>query len=235
MGNSDSILNLIHSLGYWRICLRPPNFQKARLRDKDHCQSVVYQAAVSTEGGWQYPVVNYPPYESGPDWVSGSANISTYIEYWRFYQSGQFIHHLALREDHMGRLALFNPQVFIPGEGKQYLGITSSICMITDIIEFAARLSYNQILTPRAVIKIEMHSMAGRELTYMTPGRRLPKSHWFRDEVIHLEHTYSSEQLVGQARDIAIDLSIELFTKADWIAPRSLVEEDQRRYTITRS
>jgi len=39
--------------------------------------------------------------------------------------------------------------------------------------------------------------------------------------------------MIGRPRDIAVELSIELFQRADWDAPRSLVADDQSRYTVT--
>ena len=175
MEKPAEILQLIHSAGYWRVNFRPSVFQQARLRDRDQCHALVYETAVATEGG-RYPILSNTPYEQGTDWIAGAANYSVFIEYWRFYQSGQFVHHLALREDHMARLGLFHPQFFVPGEGRKYLAVTASICMVTDIVEFAARLAYRGVLAPRALIAIELHNMAGRELTYMVPGRRLPGS-----------------------------------------------------------
>jgi hypothetical protein len=230
---TTELLRLIHSHGYWRVRLRPPAFHQARLKDKDQCRSVVYQTAIATEG-WHFPILNDTPYDEGSDWIAGAANSSVFIEYWRLYQSGQFIHHLALREDHMGRLGLFHPQFFMPGEGRRYLTVTASVCMVTDIVEFAARLAYKGILVPSAVVGIELHAMAGRELTYMVPGRRLPGSFWFKDDIVRLEGVYSTEELIGRPLEIATILSLELFKKTGWEAPRSLVADDQSRYTATR-
>jgi hypothetical protein len=193
----------------------------------------MYQTAVATEG-WRYPIVDDSPYEEGADWIAGAANNSVFIEYWRLYQSGQFIHHLALREDHMGRLGLFHPQFFVPREGKRYLAVTASVCMVTDIVEFAARLAYKGILVSSAIVGIELHSMAGRQLAYMAPGRRLPGSFWFKDDIVHLEGVYKTEELIGRPLEIATNLSIELFSNAGWEAPRSLVADDQSRYVVTR-
>lgn len=47
------ILQLVHSEGYWRVRIRPSIFHPAQLRDKDDCQRVIRQSAVTTEG-WQY-------------------------------------------------------------------------------------------------------------------------------------------------------------------------------------
>ena len=135
----------------------------------------------------------------------------------------------------MGKLGLFHPQFFVPGEGRKYLAITASVCMITDITEFAARLAYRGILVPRAVVRIELHKTAGRELTFMMPGRRLPNSHWFKDDIVRLDGSYTTEELIGRTREIAVELSIELFKLAGWDAPKSLVVEDQSRYTANRS
>jgi hypothetical protein len=200
MRKASELLELIHSHAYWRVNLHPREFSQARLRDKNQCLSVVHQTSVSLEG-WHYPILNDAPYEEGSDWIAGAGNISVFIEYWRFYQSGQFIHHLALREDHMGPAGLFHPQFFIPVEGQQYLSIVASIHMLTDIVEFAARLAYQSVLVPSAVLSVELHKMAGRQLTYMAPGRRLPGSFWFKDETISLGGVYSAEAVMGSPRD----------------------------------
>jgi hypothetical protein len=229
----EEILTLVHSEGYWRVRIRPSVFHSAQLRDKDDCHRVVHQSAVTTEG-WQYPIASDRLTEQGPDWIGEAASISTFIEYWRFYQSGQFIHHLALREDHMGRLNLFHPQFFIPGRNRKYLAVTASVCMLTDIVEFAARLAYRGVLVPRAIIGIELHKIAGRELTYMMPGRRLPGSFWFKDEVVELGGEYEPEDLISRPADIAVDLSMNLLNRAGWEASRTLISEDQSRYTASR-
>jgi hypothetical protein len=134
----------------------------------------------------------------------------------------------------MDRLRLFHPQFFVPGENKKYLAVTASVCMLSDIVEFAARVAYRGVLAPRAVIGIELHKMAGRELTYMVPGRRLPGSFWFKDEVVDLEGEYEPEDLIGRPGDIALDLSMTLFNRAGWEAPRTLISEDQNRYAASR-
>ncbi|HEY4086364.1 MAG TPA: hypothetical protein VGM43_10525 [Bryobacteraceae bacterium] len=233
MEDVTDILQLIHGAGYWRVHLRPSVFHSAQIRSKDDCLSLINHSAISTEG-WRYPIINGRTSEEGADWIAEAANTSVFIEYWRFYQSGQFIHHLALREDHMRRLNLFHPQFFAPSENRRYLAITSTICMLTDVIEFAARLAYRQILTPRAVINIELNNMAGRELVYMQPGRQLPASFWFKDEIVSVGGTYEPEQLIGKAADVAIQLSLELFKKALWEPPRTLIVDDQARYTANR-
>lgn len=106
--------------------------------------------------------------------------------------------------------------------------------MVTDIIEFAARLAYREVLVPRAVIGIELHKMAGRELTYMMPGRRLQGSFWFKDQVVHLGGEYEPEDLIGRPGDIAVELSMTLFNRARLKLPRTLISEDQNRYTANR-
>jgi hypothetical protein len=157
-----------------------------------------------------------------------------FLEYWRFYQSGQFDHYLALREDHMAKHGLFHPQFFMPAQGKKYLAITASIYMITNIVEFAARLAYQNVLTPTVVLKIELHKMAGRLLTYMQPGRRLPDVSWFKNEVVELRRVWPTEEVIGRSQELAIDLASELFSQADWTPPLQLLAEDQSRCTASR-
>ena len=187
------------------------------------------QISVSTQATWHYPALNDSPYDEGADWIAGGAEISAFIEYWRFYQSGQFIHHLALREDHMARLNLFAPNFFVPAEGKKYLNVSLGVCMIADIVELAVRLALKGILIPSATISIQLYDMAGRELTYMVPGRRLPDSYWFKTQRVNLEHQYGTDEIIGRSPDIAVDLSSELLRQAGWDAPRPLIVDDQSR------
>lgn len=229
-----NLLGAIHEHGYWHVNLRPSIFQKARLSNTAHCQAAIYQASIATEG-WHYPVLlEGTELEHGPDWIAAGASALVRIEYWRFYQSGQFDHHLALREDHMARFGLFHPQRFIPEPGKKYLAITDSVCVLTDIVEFAARLAYQGVFIPGVSVAIKLHGMAGRELTYMTPGRHLPKSYWFKDDVVHLERTWTTEELIGRSRKLATDLAAELFGLAEWAAPKQLLVEDQAQYVASR-
>lgn len=231
--DTAGLLALIHGNGYWRVLLRPPAFQPARLRDRAHCLSVVHQSSVDLSG-WHYPIVGHGPSDEGPDWVGGGGSAMAFIEYWRFFQSGQFVHHIATREDHMARLGLFHPQFFVPGEGKRYLAITSTLFMITDIMEFAARLAYRNVLAPAGTVQIDLHGMAGRQLTFMTPDRRLPESHWFKEETVQLKQSLSRDEIIGRPAEIAIDLTIDLLGKAGWAAPRALLSDDQARYTERR-
>ena len=76
--------------------------------------------------------------------------------------------------------------------------------------------------------------MCIRDSTYMVPGRRLPGSFWFKDEVVDLEGEYEPEDLIGRPGDIALDLSMTLFNRAGWEAPRTLISEDQNRYAASR-
>jgi hypothetical protein len=223
-------LGLIHGDGYWRVLLRPSIFQPARLRDKSQCLSVVHQSSIDL-AGWHYPIVGNDPSDEGADWVGGGGRAMTLIEYWRFYQSGQFVHHIAMREDHLARSGLYHPQFFVPREGQKYLAITSTVCMITDVVEFASRLAYRNVLAPSGTLLIELHGMASRQLIYMDPSRRLPESHWFKDERVQLNQVFTREEIIARPAEIAVDLAGELFGKAGWTAPRALLIEDQGPYT----
>jgi hypothetical protein len=226
--DTKDLLALIHEEGYWRVLLRPSMFQPARLRDKAHCLSVVHQSSIDLEG-WHYPIVGHAPSDEGADWVGGGGKAMAHIEYWRFFQSGQFVHHIAMREDQIARLGLHHPQFFVPREGQKYLAITSTICMITDVVELASRLAYRNVLAPSGTLQIELHAMAGRQLTYMDPTRRLPEGYWFKDETVELKQDFTRDGIIARPAEIAVELSGELFGKAGWTAPRALLVEDQNR------
>ena len=114
-------------------------------------------------------------------------------------------------------------------------GVGDGVVVARDFcLELVLEEGANGVLVPRAVVGVELHKMAGRVLTYMVPGRRLPGSFWFKDEVVDLEGEYEPEDLIGRPGDIALDLSMTLFNRAGWEAPRTLISEDQNRYAASR-
>jgi hypothetical protein len=96
--------------------------------------------------------------------------------------------------------------------------------------EFAARMANKGLLEPTALISIELHGIDGRELSYMTPEHKLDRKYWGRDEGIEIQRTVSAEGFRTSARELAIDITLEIFGAFAWLnPPRGLFEEEQKR------
>src|SRR5829696_6596341 len=84
----------IHDTGYWRVLIHPTVFEGSRIPTLADCWRIVEESRVSLRG-WDYPHVDPAQQLRGDDWVQSGAAWANHVELWRFYQSGQFVHHFA--------------------------------------------------------------------------------------------------------------------------------------------
>lgn len=224
MADHVTVLDRIHKKGYWRILFRPLEFHVALLHGKGQCEMVFEQAQVRNDRR-AYPLAKPRRDLEGKDWIAGESDCPPFIEYWRFYESGQFVYHLAMEEEHMP----FHPQ--FPSQADK-LNVPKSIEILTDMVEFAARLSYHGALTPAASLSFGLHGAEKRVLIW--PNRATQSEFRFRDERVQLARQLEAEGLTGRSKEIALDLAVELFAKAGWNAERSLLSEEQDRHISRR-
>ena len=97
----DALLAKVHTHGYWRVVIRPSSFDPKRIPSLGDCWEAVEACTVSLRG-WNYPHIDRRPElrANGSDWIASGADFMGSIEYWQLFQSGQFVHHFAFREDH---------------------------------------------------------------------------------------------------------------------------------------
>ena len=87
--------------GYWRVIIRPTIYKEDLIFSLDKCKEIIEHSRVNLRG-WSYPhigrsgikVAGDNSVDSFCDWPIGSM-----FEYWRFYQTGQFVHYFSMRED----------------------------------------------------------------------------------------------------------------------------------------
>src|SRR3989442_1688113 len=89
----------VRSRGFWRVVIRPSRFvaERAPLRD---LETIVRDSIVQLRG-WDYPHFPREGVTRGDDFILAltEAGWLAHLEVWRLYQSGQFIHLFAMRED----------------------------------------------------------------------------------------------------------------------------------------
>src|SRR5258708_1854131 len=89
-------LETIKSRGHMIVVLRPTQFVTDRVPNILDLQRILTNAAVSLRG-WNFPHVGQPSVMT--DFIEDSVEFADIREYWRFYQSGQFVHCWGLRSD----------------------------------------------------------------------------------------------------------------------------------------
>ncbi len=137
---TNELIGKIKSRGYWRIVIRPQKFNKHLIPSLDQCLQYIAASKVSLRG-WDYPHVDREGYANGIDWVESATDWMDILEYWRFYQSGQFANIFNCREDWVD----LNQEQFMRLVNKPFpdgvLGVVATIYRLTEIYEFAARLA----------------------------------------------------------------------------------------------
>lgn len=220
-----SRLDKIHSTGYWRVLIRPTVFEKTRIATLNECRKVVQSSVVELRG-WDYPHWKDSEIHNGQDWIEGGSGFSSHIEYWRFHQSGQFVHHFAMSED-------YEPNVF--GSSKNdidgpRLSILSTLFSVTEIYEFAARLCAKDVLRPAVDLEICLKGTQDRTLFFWQPGRYTNKAYTCALPEIRFEKQHSQEDLLGAARELAITATVSIFERFNWMdPPLPLLQNEQQK------
>ncbi|TIN79754.1 hypothetical protein [Mesorhizobium sp.] len=154
----DGLIEDIKSKGHWRVNIRPAADLAEKLSFAE-CRKIVADANVELRG-WDYPHVldrndETTGYYNDAGFVENWTTWSTNREFWRMYQSGQFLHYRAFWEDRDQYKG--TPQT-------SFLSIEGAIYTITEIVEFAARLRAHPAFAGGLLISVRAVQTANRAL-----------------------------------------------------------------------
>lgn len=228
--NSQELIRRIKSKGYWRVVIRPTKFEKLRIATFSEVRQLVQSSTVSWRG-WDCPHWNPDTVRNMQDCVESWVDWSYFIEYWRFYRSGQFVHLFALHEDHMD-IERSLPISYPPRSKRAgYLSTVSTTYTVTEIFEFAARLANKDILRPSAVISVGLYNMENHQLETFSANRMLFNEYVCpTNDPIIMEKEIPQHELVTRPDEFALDFVIEIFERFSWNNPsRQILSEDQKR------
>jgi len=78
---------------HWRVNFRPDSYDKEVIPTLNESMRLAQQSVVQLRG-WDYPHVSGNKVEQarGQNWVASWADFMGHVEYWRLFQSGQFLH-----------------------------------------------------------------------------------------------------------------------------------------------
>ena len=221
----DARVGKIKSTGYWRVALQPTQFDEKLVPTLAECRRVIETSKVVLRG-WDYPHVDDKEQSHDGDWIQSGIDWPEYghVEIWRFYKSGQFVHYFAGLEDYHEL-----PWSSSHGKPDRYLLYASAVYTISEVFEFASRLSAKDILQPSTIISIRLGNMAGRELAGWDHQDMVPRGYTCEREEIEFKRTIEAESLLAEAADLALDASIELLERFGRFEPtHQLLAEYQR-------
>lgn len=209
---STNILDEIRAGPHWKVVIHPQEFVAERIATLAECVDAIRESQVRLRG-WPYPHLDYENMERGGDWIASCVTFEEQREYWRFYQSGLFVHYFGFREDRpswrneieeryrMWGLAAdgFSPNAF--------LDVDNALHTFTEIFEFTVRLMATGALGARheaPVVRIGMYQIKDRTLSAALPRVVDPRHHATTEP---LEHSWrvgglgTRDEAAKQARE----------------------------------
>ena len=211
----SELLERIRSRGHWKAIVRPTTFIEKRVEQRSDLLPILEKNAVEIKG-WSFPHVDQVlGVDEGPDWVGQELARDHILEFWRFYQSGQFIHYCGMPEDWATRPS---PWLQAGDEVRRVmLDVGDVVIRFAEIFEFAARLAFTQAWDEGSHIKvvadnIDNHFLQLPDLGYdkvaRIPQAGVPKMQYAKD--------FSREELIATAGELALEPALQLFNRFGW-------------------
>lgn len=226
---------------HWRVNFRPNDYKEDLIPTLSKCFDIIEKNKLSLRG-WDYPHLSRRnnEREQGNNWVASWSSFMGHHEYWRFYQSGQFIHLFSVRESteveykEKLRSDMKSHRIFADGEINWesvpgFFSIINFIYNITEIYEFAARLCQSEIYTNAINIQIEIKGIKGFVLT--APWERAWHSYYAASQdILTRKHEVDAEQLISASKDISLEAIVWFFERFGWLEPsKSVIRQDQEK------
>ncbi len=213
----SGLVEKIKSRGYTRVNLRPTQYAKPIEKLTD-CERLVREHSVRLRG-WDYP--HYPQRrdeQSGLDkqehYVQGWIDWGLHVEFWRMYQSGQFLHYEAFPEDWDDQHPWLKGQL----KAETKIGVGGTVIYgLTEIFEFFRRLALTGLYGDGVDIDVEYFGLQNRELWVDDPGRhpffepKISKTDAFR-----WQKRVSHNDLLTKSKEMALETIGELVYLFDW-------------------
>lgn len=223
---------------HWRVNYRPSSYVADRLPTLSECFAVIQKTRVALRG-WDFPHVSsrQSEHDRGDSWIAGWNDFRGHIEYWRFYQSAQFLYLGTVREiteaawtpklrEAMRFHADSNVDIdAVPG----FLSLTNSIYNITEYFEFAARLAQSQTYVDPVTISISLNGVAGFMLA-ADENKMWSSDFVARRGDLKYETTLAPAELVASAAEHAVTCTVWLFERFGWLNPNvDAIRTDQQK------
>ena len=225
---------------HWRVNFRPSTYDDNLISTLTKCFEIVERNKVSLRG-WDFPHLSRRDEEKGQgnNWIASWSQFMGHYEYWRLYQSGQFLYLGAVREvtetewkkkleaDMKSHLSYMREIDWgkIPG----FISIVNFVYNITEVYEFAARLCQAQVYSDALTIKIELTGIKGFVLS--APWDRVWHSYYSATED-HLATTkeIATHSLVASSKEGAMKSIAWFFERFGWLNPPvEVIARDQEK------
>ena len=236
----DNLINKIKENGYWKVLIRPVDFEEKRIADKDAAAKTVESSKIVFRG-WDYPHIDHNEgiVRSGPDSVSSFCDWPEggHFEFWKLYLNGQFVHYFSMIEDYEmsdeEKQRARNSFHFskLDENNQRFLSIINALYTITEIYFFAANLAKSANFSKETEIIIELGNVEGRILFFRgEPFRHLFQAYTCRYQPIEEKRVVQTEDLIKNPAELALDFTMDVFKEFNWKdANKNVFVGDQKK------
>ena len=213
---------------HWRVNIRPNTYQEELIPSLSRCFEIVEQTKVRLRG-WDYPHLSTRDNQrcQGVNWVGSWSNFQGHNEYWRFYQSGQFIHLFSIREStensfrsHLEKTSRAHHYFREPdwSSVKGFVSVLNFFYTVTEIFEFGARLCQKELYRGDVQIRIDLKGIKGFMLM-VDPDRSWHACYQASENHLGKTWTVRSDVLIGESANKSLDAIVWFFERFGWLNP----------------
>ena len=236
----DNLINKIKETGYWKVIIRPMEFDEKRILDKDTAAKIAEDSKIVFRG-WDYPHIDRREgiVRSGPDSVSSFCDWPEggHFEFWKLYLNGQFVHYFSMIEDYEmseeQKQKARNSFNFskLDENNQRFLSIINALYTITEIYFFAAKLAKSANFGKETEIIVELGNVEGRILFFWGESfRHLFQAYACRYQPIEEKRIIQTEELIKNPAELALDFTMDIFKEFNWKdASKDVFVGDQKK------
>lgn len=232
------VIDTIKSRGYWRVNFEPMVFIQ-KLPTVEDCKSYVEKNSVNLRG-WDYPHVprrrgQDTDLSPGSNFYQGWVDTGIYKEFWKMYQSGQFINYRALKEDWFdensfaARAMRGSP---LTPEPMSSLEVINTTYQITEFFVFLSRLVGQGLYNEGVSVSISLNNTEGRKL-WISDFNRAPFIDDYKTAsptIVH-EQKLSKQEALAQPKELAMRLINKIFDSFGWHKPSvGIIKQDMDEF-----
>jgi hypothetical protein len=225
MTEKPAILDAIKSRVYWHVVLRPHVHDERRVALAD-LPDAIRKIAVLYRG-WAFPHVNdRVEFEYGENYVQQAVDLEHHREFWRVYQSGQFVFFGGEWTDWRDRSS------FLPAHQNwkpmQALHVLYVLFRLTEVFEFCSRWATSPLGDSSLLLKVSVANIKGCELLLEDP-RRAPLMGSYRASTNEFKREFplGRDDILVDAWGRARGAANELFQQFGWKPGPDLLKELQ--------
>lgn len=230
------LVKIIKKTGYWKVLVQPSIFEKERISSLVEGKDLIRNCSVTIRGR-DFPHIKGDEPDNGIDWIESGTDFIHIKEYWRFYQSAQFVYYSAIRDDYRKEKImrkLPSPiYVYAPSYEdvpSRFMSYTNIVYRITEIYEFASRLAEKDVFGNSFNLSIAFKGMEDRLLITWTGDFSQPFICKLNEFEYQPSGEYKTNDFIANKHKYSEDCIVWIFQRFNWDSPpRALIREEQRK------